>query len=110
MTTIRAMRESDFAWVLALSAENEIETSHLDAATLRAMMMDAFVADVAEASPGLELMRRRRPWSRQTAFRQTAIEPWLRSWQLFKNSASGSASKTSTSKRRLSMPSHSSRL
>lgn len=56
MTTIRTMRESDFAWVLALSAENEVETSHLDVESLRAMMADAFVADVVEPEAGYLLV------------------------------------------------------
>ncbi len=50
------MRESDFDWVLALSAENEVETSHLDAPSLRAMMADAFVADVVEPEAGYLLV------------------------------------------------------
>ena len=56
MTAIRAMRESDFGWVLALSAENEVETSHLDVETLRTMMADAFVADVVAPDAGYLLV------------------------------------------------------
>lgn len=56
MTAIRAMREADFGWVLALSAQNEVETSHLDAPTLRAMMADAIVADVVEPDAGYLLV------------------------------------------------------
>ena len=46
------MQEEDADWVLALSADNEIETSHLDAPSLQTMMADAFVADVVEPQAG----------------------------------------------------------
>jgi uncharacterized protein len=50
------MRESDFDWVLALSAENEVETSSLDISSLRAMAADAFVADIVEPEAGYLLV------------------------------------------------------
>lgn len=56
MTTIRTMRESDFGWVLALSAHNEVETSHLDVPSLHTMAADAFIADVVEPEAGYLLV------------------------------------------------------
>lgn len=50
------MREADFGWVLALSAANEIETSHLDLASLRSMAADAFAADIVEPEAGYLLV------------------------------------------------------
>lgn len=47
--TPRALREDDFGWVLALSAENEIETGHLDAQRLAAMMRASFRCSAVEA-------------------------------------------------------------
>jgi uncharacterized protein len=56
VTTIRAMQESDFDWVLAISAENEVETSHLDVLSLRSMAADVFVADIVEPEAGYLLV------------------------------------------------------
>lgn len=45
---IRPLAASDFGWVLALSAENEVETSFLDASRLDAMVRASFCAPVIE--------------------------------------------------------------
>ncbi|GAM98919.1 acetyltransferase of GNAT family [alpha proteobacterium U9-1i] len=45
---IRALERSDFDWVLALSAENELETSHLDEAALDALVRESVCARVAD--------------------------------------------------------------
>lgn len=46
--TTRALEPADYAWVLALSAANEVETGHIDAAWLDAMSRQWFAARVID--------------------------------------------------------------
>lgn len=45
---IRPLEAGDYSWVLALSAQNEIETGHIDEAWLEAMSREWFAASVVE--------------------------------------------------------------
>lgn len=49
---IRAAREDDIGWILALSARHEAETSPLDAEKLRAMMTESWATHVFEDRRG----------------------------------------------------------
>lgn len=46
--SIRPLARADYDWVLRLSAENEVETSHLDESSLDALVREACYARVAE--------------------------------------------------------------
>jgi predicted GNAT superfamily acetyltransferase len=46
--SIRPLARADYDWVLRLSAENEVETSHLDEAALDALVRESCYARVAD--------------------------------------------------------------
>ena len=74
MTTpvIREVQDSDVAWILALSALNEVETSPLDGAKLRLMLADAFHARVVDGGAGYII-----PFD-ETAIYDSANYHWFR--------------------------------
>jgi uncharacterized protein len=52
MTTLANLAPSDIAWVLALSAQNEVETGYLDVAKLTHLVAQSFSARIAKPDNG----------------------------------------------------------
>jgi uncharacterized protein len=52
MTTLANLAPSDIAWVLALSAQNEVETGYLDSAKLTHLVAHSFSARIAQPGNG----------------------------------------------------------